>query len=712
MGISKLVVKVEKIAVILSFFLFFAFLLPGNGQSDKKDVSTIFLIDCSGSMVDSILKDMEAKGLLKSYKEGQLPLFSLPPDNLTDYMNNPENKTIISENILSKSCEALEQIIKDYSQGPVEIITYRNGPEDMDGESPLKSSFWVYIDPNIPESKQKILKFINPANYGKLDQAPMWNGIIWETLKKGGCPTNIKDSCQFAMKRFNKNKNTPGFWEKTRVQKLILFTDGNEMKKGSTFQKIIADLKLEKKDFWYEYQEPKESKEPPPPTGRKVAVKISADSLKGSLKEDALTQPDYKAEVDLSPALKISVARDDNIAPKGQISISVSKESGTGVIPLPAISPSVIENKNFNRETKFKFLFSDLKSFFNTLTDEKEALYRINIDYNPASDEELIKKVTVSASVKMIPVEKRITIVPPAGFATKPAPDGVVWEIADAKEFKAKYSFTVDFSKAPANSSALVELQKAPPSTGLKLVRGPEKDKIALLSEAGKKASFDVLIDLESPEEKITAVLSAKGNPPSVNVVPSRASFSIVNPIKIFKIVWKDNQNQDAAAPKSIDFGKIKIKKIKSGDFPKPLVSGFMIVPERSDLFPANSLVDVSLEGTITTVMGLKIGGNRGEVSLKNCPANTLIQLGFQENLKPGTYSGTLIINSSRQRVDITPPESKKVPVSIEIKGGGMGIWILLIIIIIIIILLILLFTRKKEEKEPKAAETKPAPAP
>ena len=128
MGNSKLMVKVEKIAVILSFFLFLAFLLPGNGQSEKKDVSTIFLIDCSGSMVSSIHKDMESKGLLKFYTEGQLRLFSLPPDNLTSYMNNPENKNIISENILSKSCEALEKMINGYSQGPVEIITYRDAP--------------------------------------------------------------------------------------------------------------------------------------------------------------------------------------------------------------------------------------------------------------------------------------------------------------------------------------------------------------------------------------------------------------------------------------------------------------------------------------------------------------------------------------------------------------------------------------------------------
>jgi len=258
-------------------------------------------------------------------------------------------------------------------------------------------------------------------------------------------------------------------------------------------------------------------------------------------------------------------------------------------------------------------------------------------------------------------------------------------------------------------------LLKDPPSKGLKLVRGPEKDKIALLSEAGKKASFDVLIDLESPEEKITAVLSAKGNPPSVNVVPSKASFSIINPIKIFKIVWKDFQNQDAASPKSIDYGRIKIKQIISGDYVKPSVSGFMIQPERSDLFPANSPVDVSLEGTIASVMGLKIEGNRGEVSLKNCPTNKVISLSFQENLKPGTYSGMLVINSSRQRVDITPPEAKKVPVSIEIQGRGMGIWILLIIIIILILLLILLFSGKKEkkaEKEPKGAESKPAQTP
>jgi len=709
MGISKLMVKVEKIAVILSFFLFFAFLFAGNGQDEKKDVSTIFLIDCSGSLVDSIHRDMESKGLLKSYTEGQFRLFSLPPDNLTAYMNNPENKNIISENIMSKTCEALEKIIKDYSQGPVEIITFRDGPVDMDGEAPLKKIFSGFIDPDKPESKQEILKFISPMKYGKLDNAPMWNGLLWETIRKGGGPTRIASSCDFAMKRFNQNKKKPGFLEKTRVQKLILFTDAKELEKGSTFQKVLDRFKLEKKDFWYEYQEPREQEKV---TARKVSIKISADSLKGSLKEDSLTPPAYKAEVDLSPGIKIGVARDDKASPKGQIALTVSKESGAGSIPIPTVSPSVIENTNFNKETRFQFLFSDMKSFFNTLPNEKEILYRINMNYKPASEDEIATEESIPVSVKMIPAEKRIVIVPPVGFVTKPAPDGVVWEIADAKEFKAKYTFSVDFSKAPANSSVLVELQKAPPSTGLKLVKGNETDKITLTPEAGKKADFDVQIDLERPEEKITAVLSTKATPSSVNIVPSKASFSIINPMKIFKIVWKDYQNKDLEAPKSIDYGKIKIKQIKSGDYAKPSVSGFLIQPERSDLFPSNSPVDVSLDGTITTVMGLKIGGNRGEIRLKDCPPNKLISLAFQENLKPGIYSGILIINSSRKRVEILPSESKRIPVSIEIQGGGMGIWILLIILIILILLLILLFSRKKEEKEPKKEESKPAQTP
>lgn len=711
MGISKWMVKVDKIIVILAFFLFFAFLLPGNGQIEKKDVSTIFLIDCSGSMVSSIHKNMESKGLLKSYTEGQFRLFSLPPDNIAAYLNNPENKNIISDNIMFKSCEALEEMIKNYSQGPIEIITYRNGSVDMDGDAPLKAFFSGYVDPSNPESKQKILKFINPMKYGKLDNAPMWNGLLWETIKKGGGPTNINKSCKLAMGIFNNKNKQPGFLDKTSVRKLILFTDGTEMEKGSTFQKIIDTFKLEKKDFWYEYKEPREQEKI---SAKKVTIKISADSLKGSLKEDSLTPPSYNAEAKLSPVIMITVARDDKAEPRGQIAVTVSRESGDSSIPLPSVFPSIIESADFNEVIAFKFLFSNIKPFFNTLPREKEIPYRITLNYKPADGENIDKKEQgVPVTVKMIPGEKRITIVPPAGFVTKPAPDGVVWELADAKEFKAKYTFSVDFSKAPANSSVLVELQKDPPSAGIKLTSGNQIDKMNLVPEAGKKASFDVHIDLERPEEKITAVLSAKATPLGVNVVPSKASFSIVNPMKIFKIVWKDSQNQDAQAPKSIDYGKIKIKKIKSGDYVKPSVSGFMIQPERSDLFPANAPVDVSLEGAIASVMGLKIeGAGRGEVSLKDCPANKVISLSFQENLKPGIYSGTLVINSSKQRVDITPPESKKVPVSIEIQGGGMGIWILLIIIILIFLLILLFPRKKKEEKAPKAAESKPAQTP
>jgi hypothetical protein len=694
------------VTIIASLFLI-------QAQEERKDESSIFLVDCSQSMVAGIHKDMESKELMKSYTSGHNLLFSLPPYNLDRYLKDPANKGVISDSMMFKACEALEKMIEDYTRGPVEIITFHEGPVDLDRGGPFAKVFSGNIDPGKPESKKRILQFINPVKYGKAENAPLWNGILWETLKKGGGPTRINTSCKYAMNMFNKKLKKPGFREKLMYQRLVVFTDGREMEKKSDFNKVQSLYKLEPMDNWYEYREDyvvvkkEEPKEAPAAVTRKAKISITADSLKGSLKEDGLAAPAFKGDVALAPALKVMVAGEGDFTPRGSISIALSQEAKD--VPAPVISPSSIEKKDFGKDVAFKLSYTGIKPFFETLSQEKEVKCRLSLEYKPAVGEDIkkedIPRLSIPVSVKMIPGEKLISIVPQAGFEAKPAPDGVTWEMPDEKNIQGQYAFSVDFSRAPQDAKLEVELQEDPQNKGLSVNKGSEIGKISLSPDANKKASFDIVIDLNRTEEKLTGVMTAKATPSQVKAIPPKIYFSIANPIKVFKVIWKNQQKQDVAAPQAIDYGKIKIKKIKTGDYQKPSAHGFAIQPELDVFSSINTPVNVSLEGTIIAVMGLKIEGEgKVETIVGDCPPNKIIAPAFRENLKPGKYSGTLIIKTALDRVEIQPSGKAGIPIQIEIAGPG---YLWLIIITIVLLLFILLFALKgrKEEEKPKAPQ-------
>lgn len=703
--------------ISLSLILFLAvslFLI--QAQEEKKEESTIFLVDCSQSMVSGIHKDIESKELLKTYTSGHNRLFSLPPDNLDMYLKDPANKKVIAESMMFKVANALEKMIEDYTRGPVEIITFHEGPVDMDRGGPFAKVFSGYIDPDKPVSKKRILQFINPAKNGKMEDAPLWNGILWETLKKGGGPTKINSSCKFAMNMFNKKLKKPGFRDKLLYQRLVVFTDGKELEKGSNFNKVQSLYKLEPKDIWYEYREDyvvakkEEPKVPQVVVTRKAKIGVSAGSLKGTLKEENLAAPAFKGEVALAPSLKVTVTGEGEFAPQGGISIAITRE--TKGVPAPAISPTAIEKKNYGKDVAFKLSYTGIKPFFETLSQEKDVKYKLDLEYKPAAGENIkkedIPRISIPVSVKMIPGEKVISIIPPAGFEAKPAPDGVTWEMPNDKKIQGQYSFSVDFSKAPQNAKLEVELSEGPQHKGLSLKKGSETGKIALIPDAGKKGSFDVVVDLGRTEEKLTGIMTAKATPSQVKVVPAKTYFSIANPIKEFKIIWKNQQKQEMARPQSIDYGKIKIKQIKTGGYLKPLAYGFAIQPGLGVLSSRNTPIDVSLEGGIMEVLSLKIeGAGTAEGSIGKCPPNKNVTFAFREKIKPGKYAGTLIIKTALDRVEIQPSLASGIPIQIEILGQSY-LWLIIIVIVLLLLILLFAIKGKKEEEKPKAPIAKP----
>ncbi|MBN1900030.1 hypothetical protein JW926_01740, partial [Candidatus Sumerlaeota bacterium] len=682
---------------------------------ERKDESTIFLVDCSQSMVSGIHKDMESKELLKMYSMGHNILISLPAENLDKYMSDPANEGIITSSELYKACEILEDMIENYGRGPVDIIAFHEGIVDMDRGGPYAKVFSGYIDPDKPETKKRFLQFINPEKHGKSPEVPFWNGILWETIKKGGGPTKINTSCKYAMSLFNKKLKKPGFRDALKYQRLVVLTDGKEMEKKSDFNKVKNLYKLEDKGKWYEYRdsyvvEKVVKKETPVVVTRKAKISVSANAMKGTLKQDDLKAPEFKGEVALLPALRVILTGEGDFIPRGSVAIALSQAAKD--VPAPMISPIAIENRAFGKDVSFEMSYSGAQSFIEKLSQPKDLKYALSLEYKPASGENIqkedIPRLSVPVTVKMVPSEKTISIVPPAGFEAKPAPDGVIWELADGKRIQGQFGFSVDFSKAPLDAKLEIELKEDQRNKALSLKKSSEPGKVVLTPGADKKAGFEIGIDLSKSDEKLTGVMTAKASPAKVKAEPEKTYFSITNPVKVYKFSWKDQQKQDMAAPQSIDFGKIRIKKIRTGEYVKPAAHGFVLQPELEAFSSIDAPIDVMLEGTIIAAMGLKVeDGVKPETRIKDCPPNKIVSLAFRQNLKPGVYTGKIIAKTTSGRTEIQPSGAVGIPIQVQLVGMN---YLWLIIIIIALLLLILLFALKgrKEEKKPVAPIAKP----
>ncbi|MEM1552478.1 MAG: hypothetical protein QXH03_07415 [Candidatus Bathyarchaeia archaeon] len=155
--------------------------------------------------------------------------------------------------IMNKVLDRLIFDIDRFERGRIVLITFANGPYDLDGPGPIKSQYTFYIDNE--EDKLQIKQFLRPEVYGPFPQDPTWPGIYQKVIAdstRGGkmCaggigPTGIYSTILHALDVLELLQKEGGNdYTSTHIQEIVVYTDGRNNAPGSpNFESVVQALK-------------------------------------------------------------------------------------------------------------------------------------------------------------------------------------------------------------------------------------------------------------------------------------------------------------------------------------------------------------------------------------------------------------------------------------------------------------------------------------
>jgi len=246
-----------------------------ESADDQRKVDEIILLDISGSMVNDIRAALVQNSLAKGpSREGyyfpanpKVPNYGLQlADGYTieRALADPRMREVVTNNLLYKVVQYVEAIVDQPGSRQVYLATFDDGPIDMgigsvQGQRPLPANilgpFVISgLESGTNSSARRVLKsLLAPDRNGVYEASPGWKGILSESVMKGSGPTAIHGTCVAGLK-FLKTLIVAGYTNTTKLQKMILFTDGIEEKdKTIPFTQTINVLSLHRTNMAFEF---------------------------------------------------------------------------------------------------------------------------------------------------------------------------------------------------------------------------------------------------------------------------------------------------------------------------------------------------------------------------------------------------------------------------------------------------------------------------
>lgn len=156
-----------------------------------------------------------------------------------------------AKDILNTVLDLLLVEIERFSKGRLILITFAEGPYDLDGTGPIRDIYNIEI--NDDASKLVLKQFIRPRDYGTPAEAPSWLGI-YESIHRRTCVerrnignTAIYDTILIALQKLEelqtKYSEGPQAYAASHTQEIIVFTDGEDNASKNSFDKVLTELR-------------------------------------------------------------------------------------------------------------------------------------------------------------------------------------------------------------------------------------------------------------------------------------------------------------------------------------------------------------------------------------------------------------------------------------------------------------------------------------
>lgn len=175
---------------------------------------------------------------------------------------------VVTPNILNQVIDILVNEVKSIDKGRIILITFAEGPHDLD-KGPLSNGpIRPIYEFNLPEDHDNLLSFIRPNEYGKFRDPDTgeimanWPGIYEATRRNCGGKTAIYDTAKYALDLLEELQGSyPGGKEayaESHVQLLVVLTDGWDNASKLNFQDLLRIMdhrhwEMEKKFFYKRY---------------------------------------------------------------------------------------------------------------------------------------------------------------------------------------------------------------------------------------------------------------------------------------------------------------------------------------------------------------------------------------------------------------------------------------------------------------------------
>ena len=602
-----------RIGLILLFLplIFTSFTKAQISEVDRRKVDEIILMDISGSMVNDIRAALVEKGLATGRPiQGYFPpgSFQLAKGlTIEGALADSSMMEVVTNNLLFKVILYAEAIIDQPGPHNIHLVTFDDGPIDMGiGSIPglarlpnhILGPFIITDSDTESNSKgrRRLKSLLAPDRNGADEALPGWRGILPEAVLNGSGPTAIHRTCLTGL-NFLENLIVDGYTNTTKLQKMILFTDGLEEKdKNIPFTRTIDFLKLHRTKTAFEFNKYfilRDGETLPPQTEAennalkasafpaiqlvkprtiRVTMNVDGAAFRGELEQ--AEDPKAVSRVVLSPSVRFHVSADDGKPLRGWLKFKVNRVTDLSF----AVEPAQMALDQL--DTPFNFTLSasgeGLKSIFGPETRFFDKLlldwvfFGENGGLSGTGGGDKLSVAFYGPDRWPISLELRPNAYPvdfrclqPAGIIVS---SGKRVEISQVAHKGAVAVFEADFSKAKAPASVLVRLQNFKDGGGLRLSPGPG-DQVLLSKGSGSdaKAEFSLVADVAPGTVNSVATIEIIPQTQRLTVNPSNMVVTAAFAPSDLKLDWLAKGGEAAKQPAAIDFGVVYMQGVRDG---------------------------------------------------------------------------------------------------------------------------------------------------
>lgn len=674
------------------FVLFSDQVATASVEDNTLNLDTVIAIDVSWSMVTDLRKQAGGPG---SDKAGRT--------KLERWFSNPANNQVIASNILARTIEVIEQTVDKYERGHIRIVTFRDGPHDLDGpDGPIEKDFEVYIDsPSSPE-KDRLKAFLNPLVAGRspLPKAPEWKGVLFETMISPGRYQNtfINRTCDHIMSDLERRASNPGYLNNTVMQRLLLFTDGMEQEPNANLPAMLDRfVRQREKVIFFEYQEVFSGD----PAAEKQDDRSKRELRKREITSRRLTyieggmldhvvylfsrQRGLRAEVMQPRGAESGLPMEVEIAPPPRFYLRsnlddpvdaelrfevVSAASAQPVKGLqiagPAVRASTImgtppDASGFS--LPLRILIEDPAALFATEAGSGSSgsemlttvTHRLRWELVSMSSGSPVTFVYVHPQTTPLQLELRrrpekalVSMLYPQARPL-PVTDASV-DLGDIKPDAKLLEFAVDLSDAPSTKRLLASLVCEPPGLAVFAETGTESLTISPQSQKGNVSIPVSMAPGAAGDGVLRFSFRAETEPEAhdaVPVLPNEVAVSMRVRDSLVKIDWFSSSGDSVGAPASLDLGQVPVQRVRRGESAPPDPSEFEVSVPQS--FPPEAAVEINCDEAGRRFVRLQRVASDGTPAAeepwgRKIRSSGRFRVGLRQDAPVGDHNGKLVI--------------------------------------------------------------------